>query len=239
MYARTSTWTGTNDAIEKWVGHVVTGVAPKVAAMPGNIDAYFFVDRAGREALTLTLWESEEAALASDRFAEQSRASTVAATGIELLERGRFEVVGRARKVANKELSRRFTEYFSTGDERLADEILSPQVVFHGARGDGDLHGLDELKAFVAAYRSAFPDARSMVEAQFEEGDTVVTRWRAVGTHTGELGPLPASGQSFEMDGITIERIAGGKIAEVWVARDELGLMGQLGALPVPAAAGA
>ncbi len=240
MYARTSTWTGTAEAIENWAGHVVAGVAPKVAGMPGNVDAYFFVDRAGRKALTLTLWESEGAALASDQFAEQSRAATVAATGIELLERGRFEVVARARDIAaNKKLSRRFTEYFSTGDEDLADEILSPDVVFHGTTGDGELHGLDELKAFVAAYRSAFPDACSTVEAQFAEGDTVVTRWRAIGTHTGEFGSLPASGRSFEMDGITIERIAGGKVAEVWAARDELGLMSQLGALQLPARAGA
>jgi hypothetical protein len=45
--------------------------------------------------MTLTLWESEEAALTSDHAAEKSRASTVEATGIELLARGRFEVVGR------------------------------------------------------------------------------------------------------------------------------------------------
>ncbi len=41
------------------------------------------------------LWDSEEAALTSDRNAEQSRASTVAATGVELVERGRYEVVKR------------------------------------------------------------------------------------------------------------------------------------------------
>jgi hypothetical protein len=34
------------------------------------------------------------------------------------------------------------------------------------------------------------------------------------------------------MDGITIERIADGRIAEVWVARDELGLLSRLGVLP-------
>jgi hypothetical protein len=33
------------------------------------------------------------------------------------------------------------------------------------------------------------------------------------------------------MDGVTIERIADGRIAEVWVARDELGLLGRLGVL--------
>jgi steroid delta-isomerase-like uncharacterized protein len=133
---------------------------------------------------------------------------------------------------ANKELSRRFTELFSTGDEALADEVLAPDVVFHGTTGDGELRGIDEMKAFVAQYRRAFPDATSTVEDQLADGDKVVTRWRARGTHRGELGPVPATGREFEMDGVTIERIADGRIAEVWVARDELGLLRQLGVAP-------
>jgi predicted ester cyclase len=84
----------------------------------------------------------------------------------------------------------------------------------------------------VAAYRNAFPDARSTVEDQIAEGDKVVTRWRACGTHRGQLGPIAATGREFVMDGITIERIAAGKIAEVWVARDELGMLGRIGLLP-------
>jgi steroid delta-isomerase-like uncharacterized protein len=133
---------------------------------------------------------------------------------------------------ANKALSRRFTELFSTGDEALAEEILAPDVVFHGTAGDGDLRGIEEVKAFVRGYRRAFPDARSSVEDQIAEDDRVVTRWRARGTHQGQLGPIAATGREFEMDGVTIERIAGGRIAEAWVARDELGLLRRLGALP-------
>jgi steroid delta-isomerase-like uncharacterized protein len=130
---------------------------------------------------------------------------------------------------ANKELSRRFTELFSTGDEALADEVLSPDVVFHGTAGDGELRGIEQCKGFMAAYRRAFPDARSTVDDQVAEDDKVVTRWHARGSHQGDLGPIAATGRQFEMNGITIERIADGKIAEVWVARDELGLLGQLG----------
>jgi steroid delta-isomerase-like uncharacterized protein len=137
---------------------------------------------------------------------------------------------------ANKELSRRFTELFSTGDEALAEEILSADVVFHGTAGDGELRGIDEMKAFVAGYRRAFPDARSTVDDQIAVEDKVVTRWCARGTHRGELGAIAPTGRKFEMDGVTIERVAGGKIAEVWVARDELGLLRQLGVLPEPEA---
>ena len=135
---------------------------------------------------------------------------------------------------ANKELSRRFTELFSTGDAALAEQVLDPEVIFHGTSGDGELQGIDALKAFVATYRAAFPDARSTVEDQVAEADTVVTRWRARGTHRGALGPLPATDRAFEMDGVTIERIAGGRIVEVWVVRDELGLLRQLGAMADP-----
>jgi steroid delta-isomerase-like uncharacterized protein len=134
----------------------------------------------------------------------------------------------------NKQVSRRFTELFSTGDEELAEEVLSPDVVFHGTSGDGEVRGIDEMKAFVVAYRRAFPDAHSTVEDQVAAGDKIVTRWRARGTHRGELGGMPPTGRAFEMNGVTIERIVGGKIAEVWVARDELGLLRQLGALGAP-----
>jgi steroid delta-isomerase-like uncharacterized protein len=140
---------------------------------------------------------------------------------------------------ANKELSRRFTELFSTGDETLARDVLSQDVVFHGTNGDGEIRGIDAMLRFVSGYRHAFPDARSTVEDQVAEGDKVVTRWRAAGTHRGELGPIPATGRSFVMHGITIERIARGKIVEVWVARDELGLLGQLDVVPRLAAADA
>jgi predicted ester cyclase len=77
------------------------------------------------------------------------------------------------------------------------------------------------------------------VQDQVAEGDTVATRWQAHGTHDGPLGDLPPTGRAFTMDGMTIERFEGGRIVEVWAARDELGLMRQLGVLPQPEAAGA
>lgn len=96
MYARTSTWSGSSEALEKWAEHVRSKVAPMVAGLPGNADAFFFIDRAGGRALTLTIWESEDAAASSDRMADKSRDSTIAATGVALESRGRYEVVGGA-----------------------------------------------------------------------------------------------------------------------------------------------
>jgi len=64
-----------------------------VQSLPGNAGVMFLVDHDGGTALTLTLWDSEAAAQATDQFAEQSRAATVAATGTELVARGSYEVV--------------------------------------------------------------------------------------------------------------------------------------------------
>jgi hypothetical protein len=62
----------------------------------GNAGVVFLIDRATGTALTLTLWDSDAAAKATDQFAEQSRAATVAATGTELIARGSYEVVTRS-----------------------------------------------------------------------------------------------------------------------------------------------
>jgi steroid delta-isomerase-like uncharacterized protein len=139
---------------------------------------------------------------------------------------------------SNKQLSRRFTELFSTDDASSAESVFAEDVVVHGVAAE-DLQGVEAVKGFIAAYRQAFPDARSSVEDQVAEGAKVVTRWRARGTHAGPLGDLPASGRRFDVGGMTIERFAGGRIAEIWVARDELGLLRQIGAIPErePAAA--
>ena len=95
MYARTSTWKGTPEALESWARHVSEKVGPMVAGLPDNGGAYFFIDRDKGRAFTLTLWTSEDAASKSDQTADKSRESTVAATGVELLERGRFEVISK------------------------------------------------------------------------------------------------------------------------------------------------
>ena len=132
---------------------------------------------------------------------------------------------------ADKALSRRFTALFGADDLSDAHEIFSPDVVVHGTAGDGELQGVDAVVGFVREYRTACPDAQSTVEDQVAEGDKVVTRWRARGTQRGDLGPIAATGRSFDVSGITIERIEHGRIAEVWVVRDWLGFLQQLGVI--------
>jgi steroid delta-isomerase-like uncharacterized protein len=134
----------------------------------------------------------------------------------------------------NKALSRRFTALFGTDDLSDADEIFSPDVVMHGTAGDLDLRGKNDIVEFIRSYREACPDAHSSVEHQVAEGDKVVTRWNARGTQSGDLGEIAATGRNFDYAGITIERIEDSRIAEVWVVRDSLRFLQQLGVIPEP-----
>jgi len=95
MFARTSMWSGSDSELDRWAAHAADQVSPMVAGLPGNAGALFLIDREAKRALTLTLWETEDAAGASDQAAERSREATVAATGVQLLERGRYEVAAR------------------------------------------------------------------------------------------------------------------------------------------------
>lgn len=128
----------------------------------------------------------------------------------------------------NQELSAAFTALFS-GDGR-AEDCLAKDVVVHGG-SMGEFDGIDAVTAFIGAYRAAFPDARSTVEDQIAADDKVVTRWTATGTHLGDLNGIAATGRAMTMSGVTIERVADDRIVEVWLAKDDLGMLQQLGVI--------
>ncbi len=65
------------------------------------------------------------------------------------------------------------------------------------------------------------------------EDDKVVARVTLRGTHRGETEEFgPPTGRQVEGEGITIQRIEGGKIVEEWNSYDNLSLLQQLGLVP-------
>ena len=120
-------------------------------------------------------------------------------------------------------------EVYNRGDLALVDEVAASELVIHA--GSQDIRGREGAKQYVAALRAGFPDLRFTIEDQVAEGDMVVTRWTARGTHGGEFQGVPATGREVRMAGTDIDRIVGGKVVECWTHVDELGLMRQLGAV--------
>src|ERR1700759_4612990 len=130
-------------------------------------------------------------------------------------------------------------EAFTTGDVEAREGALAPDCLVHDPQNPfaADQRGLDVLRSQVAMYRAGFPDLVLTVDAQYEDGDVVINRWTATGTHTGDLPMLPATGRSSTVTGIAIDRFEGDRIAETWSSWDTLGMLQQLGAIPAPAGA--
>jgi predicted ester cyclase len=66
------------------------------------------------------------------------------------------------------------------------------------------------------------------------EGDKVATRKTLQGTHQGEFMGIPPTGQQVSMGLIDIVRLADGRVVEHWSMADSLGMMQQLGIVPLP-----
>jgi len=129
----------------------------------------------------------------------------------------------------NKEIVRRYSEQFwGGGDEAVADEVFAADVVDHSPAIPDQPPGREGEKQALDAFRSAFPNLRVTTEDLIAEGDKVVLRWTARGTHEGDLPGIPATGKQATLKGIDIVRLADGKIVERWAEYDNLGLVNQL-----------
>jgi len=133
----------------------------------------------------------------------------------------------------NKAVSRRFHEAIGKGSAQAVQEELAPNYVAHfpGIPVPLDAQGFNQL---VNVFASGFPESHFDIDDEFAVGDKVVTRWTYHAVHSGEFQGLPPTGKQVAMTGITILRLAGGKIVENTVELDQLGLLQQLGVVPTP-----
>ena len=133
----------------------------------------------------------------------------------------------------NKAIARRWMEaLWSQGNSSVADEIIAPNYAIHDPGTPGRVGGIEGEKHTVTMYRTVFPDLRFTIEDEVGEGDRAVVRWTARGTHRGELMGVPPTGKQMVVTGISILRIANGKIAEYRLNWDTLGMLQQLGIVP-------
>lgn len=138
---------------------------------------------------------------------------------------------------AKKVTQRIMEEAFNKGKLEVIDELVAKSFVGHDPAVPEPVKGPDGLKAMVRGYRAAFPDLKLKVLDQIEEGPWVATRWRALGTHDGELWGISPTGKPVAITGIAFERVEKGKLVETWENWDALGLLRQLGAVPETVAA--
>lgn len=132
----------------------------------------------------------------------------------------------------NKAVARRFLEaLWNRSNFAVVDELLASDYDGHSSTV---IRGPEGAISFIPRMREAFPDFRFEILDQIAEGDKVATRWRLIGTHEGPFQGAPPSGMGVEMTGITIFRLADGKLVDGWTNEDVWGLLQQIGAVPTP-----
>jgi len=137
---------------------------------------------------------------------------------------------------SNKVLVRRFFDEVCNGrNPGVAHEIFAPEFVYHEpASISPGGKGPDAIAQEAGNYYKAMSNAQWVIHDVIAgENDMVTVRWTGQGTHDGNLaGMIPPTGKQVSVEALTLFKVAGGKIVEMWDCWDALALLQQVGAVP-------
>ena len=132
----------------------------------------------------------------------------------------------------NKALSRKaFEEVWNKGNLDIVDEIYNLDFVdkqHHHPDSDKPMEGIEIFKKFASEILNAFPDHHAVIHEQIAEGDKVALRYESHATHKGSIWGIEPTNREVIWTGIVIYQINSGKISNVWVNWDLMGIINQL-----------
>ena len=130
----------------------------------------------------------------------------------------------------NKEVIRQLVEVVNTRDFDRLDDIVTPNFERH-CQATPDIHvkSRDEMKQFLQKDLKVFPDSQISLEMIIAEGNMIAGFFTFTATQEGAMGPFPATGKKVELGYLSMMRLEGGKIAEMWIEWDNLAILSQLG----------
>ena len=133
----------------------------------------------------------------------------------------------------NKSIVRRWVEEgWNKGNLEVVDQVYAPNYVQHEPAPE-TVNSSETLKQYVGTYLTAFPDLNLSIDDLVAEGDKVVWRFTSTGTQTGPFMGMPATGKTGNITGLVMFRLENSRIVEGWVNIDALGLLQQLGVIPM------
>ena len=121
---------------------------------------------------------------------------------------------------------------FEKGDTKNLDKYFASNWVNHDPSLP-PMQGLEGAKQLIDLW-SAFSDRKVTIEDSVAEGDRVATRFTISGKHTGAMMGIAPTGKTIHITASGIFRIVDGKATDNWVNFDALGMLQQLGAVPMP-----
>lgn len=129
----------------------------------------------------------------------------------------------------NKQLVRDYVDTWNRGDLEGLCRFWSHDMLHH-TRTRAQTY--EEVRDVVGNFMEAFPDLHFELDDIVAEGDRVVTRMTATGTHHGSYLGMEATYRPIRCTVLGIARVRGDRIVEHWGVTDELAMMAQLGLLP-------
>jgi steroid delta-isomerase-like uncharacterized protein len=115
----------------------------------------------------------------------------------------------------------------------LLPELFSADVVAHTPNGDST--GLAALQQTVERVHAMFPDHHFTVDDIIVSGDKAAARWTMTATNTAPIGGIPPTGKPITQRANVFYRFEDGRIAELWLQLDQIGVLRQIG-VPIPGA---
>ena len=146
------------------------------------------------------------------------------------------EIIDFTMTAENKLVMRRFVEFINSGSEKLAEELISPDAVFHVPGRPEPMRGPAGYLAVIGMMRSGFPDIQWTLEEMIAEDDKVAARFTMRGTHQGSFFGVPPTGRTIAVQAMNFYRLSGCQFIEERGQPDLLGLLQQIGAMPTPGA---
>jgi len=130
-----------------------------------------------------------------------------------------------------KNLIRRLTdELWNKGNYDICDEVFAANCSFHDP--SFPINGIAGMKQQARDLRAAQPDLHLDVQDVLADEDLTAARWTCGGTARGEFRGMPATGKTYVMTGMTIDKWQGDRVVEEWTTYDLLGALQQLGIIP-------
>ena len=130
---------------------------------------------------------------------------------------------------ANKEIVRGYVKAILVDrDFSKFSDFTAPGFYIDRSAVPEAIAGKDALNKQMDMLYGAFPDLDLQIVQIVAEGDLVVVRFEAPGTHTGEFAGIAPTGKRAVWKGLVMYHVVDGKITEAWANWDDWGLIEQL-----------
>lgn len=129
----------------------------------------------------------------------------------------------------NEALYRGIVEEINRGNSEYFNQYYSPDSLYYFPSNNPKPLSREESQKFVERFFNGFPDLNFSIEEFYAAEDRIIARLILRGTHTGNWGGIPATGNKFEMSSTFIVRFENGKVIEEREDFNQLGFLQQLG----------